>query len=259
MKVRFLLMCLLVAITGCGARVEVAKDKILAQVDALLGEIDVKRKEAEIGIHNMDAGLDQLKKGKIEAKLKQTQFSEKATEVEGKIADADKALGRLRDYLKENKDVTLSGKTFTPAQLNEMADTAISARKRLATELETAKSAAGRLGAVAASLEQREKEGRGKIKGLKQCLEEIDAKAVALKSIKDAANLSGGGAALDFEKVEKQVKDVRSKIDAELAFHDEKAKESPAASESATLESVVRQTSTAGDKISEIDKILGNK
>jgi phage shock protein A len=259
MKARFLLLCLLVAIGGCGARMEVAKDKVLAQVDALLGEIDVKRKEAEIGIRNMDAGLDQLKVGKIEAKVKQTQFSNKATELEGKIADADKVLGRLRDYLKENKDVTISGKTFTPAQLNEMADTAISARKNIAVQLEAVKSARDRLGAVVASLEQREKDGRDKIKELKQHLEEIDAKAVALKSIKDAASLSGGGAAFDFEKVEKQVKDLSTKIDTELAFHDEKVKEAGAAPEVGSLESVIRQTSTAGDKISEIDKILGKK
>ena len=259
MKARFLLICLLASLAGCGARVEVAKDKILAQVDALLGEIDVKRKEADIGIHNMDTGLDQLKKGKIEAKVKQTQFSEKATELEGKIADADEALRRLREYLKANKDVTLSGKTFTPAQLNEMADTAISARKKLATELETVKQARDRLGAVATLLEQQEKSGRDKIKGLKQYLEEIDAKAVALKSIKDAASLSGGGAALDFEKVEKQVKDLSTKIDTELAFHDEKTKEAGTATEVGSLESVIRQTSTASDKISEIDKILGKK
>ena len=208
-----------------------AKDKILAQVDALLGEIDVKRKEAEIGIRDMDAGLDQLKKGKIEARVKQTQFSDRVTELEGKIADADKALGRLRDYLKENKDVTLSGKTYTPAQLKEMAETAIDARKKLSTELESIKSARDRLAAVAASLEQREKDGRDKIKALKQHLEEIDAKAVALKSIKDASTLSGGGAALDFEKVEKQVKDLSTKIDTEMAFHDEKAKEAGTASD----------------------------
>lgn len=257
MTTRWLVLCSVLGILGCGARAEVAKDKILAQVDALLGEIDVKRKEAEIGIRNMDAGLDQLKKGKIEAKVKHTQFSDKVSELEAKIANADKALGRLRDYLKENKEVTLSGKKYTPAQLKEMAETAIDARKKLSSELDTIKGARDRLSAVVASLEQREKEGRDKLKALKQHLEEIDAKAVALKSIKDASTLSGGGATLDFEAVEKQVKDLSTKIDTELAFHDEKAKEAGAASDLKSLETVVRQTSTASDAVSEIDKILG--
>jgi hypothetical protein len=158
------MLCSVLGILGCGARAEVAKDKVLAQVDALLGEIDVKRKEAEIGIRDMDTGLDQLKKGKIEA----------------------------REALKQN-------------------------------------------------------------------LEEIDAKAVALKSIKDVSTLAGGGATFDFEKVEKQVKDLSTKIDTELAFHDEKAKEASTASDLKSIDSVIRQTSTAGDAVSEIDKILGKK
>ncbi len=258
MVTRFMVLCSLAAVLGCGARVEVAKDKIIAQVDALLGEIDVKRKEAEIGVREMDAGLDQLKKGKIEARVKQTQFSDRATELTGKIADADKALGRLRDYLKENKDVTLSGKTYTPAQLKDMAEAAISARKKLATELDGVKSASDRLGSVVASLKEREEDGRNKMTALKQHLEEIDAKAVALKSIKDASTLSGG-ATVDFEKVEKQVKDLSTKIDTELAFHDEKAKEAGTSSELKSIDSIIQQTSTAGDTVSEIDKIIGKK
>ena len=136
---------------------------------------------------------------------------------------------------------------------------AIDARKKLSTELESIKSARDRLATVVASLEQRERDGRDKMKALKQNLEEIDAKAVALKSIKDASTLSGGGATFDFEKVEKQVKDLSTKIDTELAFHDEKAKEAGTASDLKSIDSVIRQTSTASDAVSEIDKILGKK
>ena len=64
-----------VGLAGCNARTEVAKDKVLAQVDALLGEIDVEKKKAEIGIRKMEAGLDEIKKGKIDADA--IQFPEK--------------------------------------------------------------------------------------------------------------------------------------------------------------------------------------
>ncbi len=255
---RLVVLCVL-CISGCGARVEVAKEKILAHVDALLGEIDVKRKEAEIGIRNMDVGLDQLKRGKIEARVKEAHFAERVAEIQGKIADADKALGRLRDYLKENKEVALSGKKFSPDQLKEMAQTALDARKRLAIELEGVKTARDRLGAVAATLEGREKAGRDKVKALNLLLEEVDAKAVALKSMKDASTLAGGGAALDFAKVEQQVKELATKIDVELAFHDEKLKDASTASIPQSIDSVVRQTSTASDVVANIDAILGKK
>ena len=249
-----IVVCVL-CLSGCGARIEVAKEKILAHVDALLGEIDVKRKEADIGIRNMALGLDQLKRGKIEARVKEAQFAERVAEIEGKIADADKALGRLRDCLNENKEVALSGKKFSPDQLKEIAQTALDARKKLAIELEGVKTARDRLGAVVAALEGREKAGRDKMKALNLLLEEVYAKAVALKSMKDASTLAGGGAALDFAKVEQQVKELATKIDVELAFHDEKLKDATPQS----IDVVVRHTSTASDVVAKIDAILGKK
>lgn len=258
MATRSLVLCLLASVLGCGPRVEVAKDKILAQIDSLLGEIDVKKKEAETGVQNMSAGIDQITKGRIEAKVKQTQFSDKLAQIESKIADADKGLGRLRDHLQQDKNVELSGTTYTPAQLKEMADKLISARKKLATEAEALKSSEQRLGAVVASLEQREKEGREKLNSLKQNLEEIDAKAVALKSIKDAQTLAGGTATLDFENVEQSVRELATKIDVELSFHEQKAKEATA-TDIGSIESIIEKTSTSSDTISEIDKVLGGK
>lgn len=247
-------LCVL-CISGCGARIEVAKDKILSHVDALLGEIDVKRKEADIAIRNMDVGLDQLKHGKIEARVKEAHFSERVTEIEENIANADKALARLRDCLKQNRDVALSGKKFTPDQLKEMAQTALDARKKLAIELEGVKAARDQLAAVVVALAGREKAGRDKIKALKLLLEEVDAKSAALKSMKDASMLAGGGAALDFAKLEQQVKELSIKIDVELAFHDEKLKDAVPQS----IDSVARHTSTASDVVANIDAIMGKK
>ncbi len=253
---RLLVLCLLPALLGCGARVEVAKDKILAQVDSLLGEIDVKKKEAEIGVRNLTAAMEQYTRGKIEAKVKLKQVSGRLDELEKKVADADKFLGRLRDYLKAGKNVEISGKTYTPAQLKEMAEAAIPLRKKLGTEAEAFRGSKERLAKTVALLEQKEQEGRDKIQGLKLGLEEIEAKSVALESMKEASRLSGETAALDFGTVEKQVRDLSTKIDVELTFHDEKAKES-SATKGDSLEAMIRQTSTSGDTVAEIDKLIG--
>ena len=91
----FLVFGLALLLVGCGARTEVAKEKILAQVDKLLGEIDVKKKEAQMAVQGMEAGIDKIKMGKIESKMRLTQVTESLTAVEGKIAQADKTLGRL--------------------------------------------------------------------------------------------------------------------------------------------------------------------
>jgi hypothetical protein len=260
--VRFYLYVLpllsVVGFIGCGdARSEVAKDKLLAQVDKVLGEIDVKKKSAEIGVRKMESGLDVLKKAKIDAKVRLVKVNESVSELEERSSQADKALGRLRDLLKDEKDAEINGKTFTVPELKAMAEKTIASRKRVGTELEGLKAHQKRLGGIAAQLEQRESDGREKIRTLKQHLEEIDAKAVALKSMQEASGLSEKTESMDFGKVEKQVQDLSTKIDVELAYHDEKANES--VSEEKSLDTILRETSTTSDTVSEIDKILSGK
>ena len=53
------------------------------------------------------------------------------------------------------------------------------------------------------------------------------------------------------------MRDLSTKIDVELmTFHDEKAKES-SATKGDSLEAMIRQTSTSGDTVAEIDKLIG--
>ena len=58
-------------------------------------ETDVKRKEANIGIHNMDTVLDEPERGRSRPRSSRRSFG-KGYRTEGKIADADEALRRLR-------------------------------------------------------------------------------------------------------------------------------------------------------------------
>ena len=256
MYVRLVILGVVLAISGCGARGEVVKEQVLAQVDKILGEISVKKKEAQIVIQNMDAGLDKLKKGKIEAKVRLSQTTEKLSDLQAKTAKADQVLIRLRDHLKSDQQTEINGKKYTVPELKDMADRTISARKKLAAESDILKSSEQRLRRVVASLDQREQDGRDRLRTLKQHLDDIDTKSIALKSLQDAASLSGTAETLDFKGVEKQVRDLSTKIDVELAYEEEKWQES--GTDDKTLESIVRDTSTAGDTVSEIDKLVGN-
>jgi chromosome segregation ATPase len=255
LTVSFLVFGLALLVGGCGARTEVAKEKILGQVDKLLGAIDVKKKEAQMAVQGMEAGIDKIKMGKIESRMRLTQVTDNLTAVKAKIGQADKALGRLREGLKNEKGVVFNEKTYSPTELKGMADQIVAARKKLGIEAEGLTSIQKRLTGIVAVLEQREQDGRERPAKVKQSLDEIEAKAVALRSIQEAASLSGDPEVADFTAVEKQVRDLSGKIDVELAFNDEKAREQSA--ESKSLESIVRETSTASDTVSEIDKILG--
>jgi phage shock protein A len=254
-------VCLMTLI-GCGdsskARIEVAKDKIFAQLDALLGEVDVKRKTVELAIGRLGEGIDKLKKGKIDARVRANSAGEQISGIEQKIAEADKALVRLRDHLKEDKDIELSGKTFTPTQLKDMADKTINARKTLATQVELLRQSKSRLDAVATTLENREKESLQKVSVLKQQLSEIDDKVIALKAIKDATSISDSDSSVDFASIQDSIRSLSTKVDAELAFHDEKWNQSELDSDSINLDSIITQTSTTNDTLAEIEKLLGN-
>jgi phage shock protein A len=139
-----------------------------------------------------------------------------------------------------------------------MADRVLAARKGLVTERDGLRDAQQRLDTVAASLERREQEAEQKARSLRQQLDEIDAKAVALKSIQQASRVSGGVAAPDFEEVEREVQELATKIDVELAFQDEKWNQSDS-NDLDALQAVIRGTSTSADTISEIDKVLSSK
>ena len=250
------------AFLGCdnssNARLEVAKDKILAQVDSLLGEVDVKRKTVDLAVQRLGEGIDKLKKGKIDARVRANSAGEQIIGLELKIGEADKALVRLRDHLKEEKEVELAGRNFTPAQLKDMADKTITARKSLSSQIDLLRQSKSRLDAVATTLENREKESLQKVSILKQQLSEIDDKVIALKAIKEATSISGeSDSSVDFTSVQNSIRSLSTRVDAELAFHDEKWKESELDSESTNLDSIISQTSTTNDTLAEIDKLIG--
>ena len=110
---RFLLTLLVVALAwGCGARVEVAKDKVLKQIDAMLGEIDVKRKDIQLSVNGLKDGIEGMRKAKIKAKVKQEQMDRQAESVRQQITQVDDVLKKLRPHLDATTPVQISGKTY---------------------------------------------------------------------------------------------------------------------------------------------------
>jgi hypothetical protein len=115
-------VALVVACTyGCGARVEVAKDKIQAKIDSILGSMDVKRKEIEISVANLKEGIDGLRRAKIKAQVCDDQIHRQAKPQEEKLADMDAALKILKGHLQTGKPVEIAGKTYSPTELKDMA------------------------------------------------------------------------------------------------------------------------------------------
>jgi tetratricopeptide (TPR) repeat protein len=215
---RLLFLCL-VLLTGCDPRTEVAKDQLLAQIDHLLGEVNVRRQEVEDALARAEAGLDRLTHGRIEVQVELGRISDNYASANDAVAQADEALNRLQQLL--GKEVQIAGETYSPAQLEEMVDRAEANKKKAAAEADSLASTKDRLGRIVALLSHREHEGRDRLQTLKSLMIEIDAKIVALKAIQEATRIFGQADILDFDGIEKQVRDLEAQVDAELAFHEE--------------------------------------
>jgi phage shock protein A len=250
-----LLSLLLLAITGCGdPRLEIARDQILAKVDSLLGEIQVMRRGIDPAIRQAEAAVAQLTKGRIEVQVCLCKISADLSAAQASLEETDRGLVRLRNLLNQDEPVEIAGHTCSPSELRSMANRAISARKRLATQAETLQATHDRLEVVVVLLQAREQQGRDRLDGLKQLLSEIDAKAAALEAVKDAARLCEEVGPLDFEDLEMQIRDLEAEIDGKLAYHQEMLRQVTLDSDS--LQEILRSTATANELAAEIDRVL---
>lgn len=259
MRLVVLVIFTVATFTGCDARTQVLQDNITARVDRLLGDFQVKQKQAEIAIGQIQTGIDQLKRAKIETKVRNTQLSDQVKAIELKTAEVDKAILKLRDFLSQGGEVEISGKKFSEIQVKEMAEKSINARKKLSSDIEVLQKSAKQMEAILTSLEQRESDGTRRLEKLKQTLDEIKTKSVALVSMQETSATTGVGSGMDFESLEKQVTDLSSKIDVEIAFQEEKAKSDSTSTSIGSIDDILSTTSTVDDTISEIDKLLGTK
>ena len=176
---------------GCGARLEVAKDKIQAKIDSILGTLDVKRKEIEISVANLKEGINGLRKAKIKAQVSDDQIHRQAKPQEEKLANMDVALKTLRGHLKTGKPVEIAGKTYSPAELKDMADRVMEARKACAGQLAGLHESQGRLQKVASTLERRQHDSEGRLATIEGQLAVIDSNRIALTAMQQSASALG--------------------------------------------------------------------
>ena len=134
---KLLVLLLVGLLVGCGARGEVAKEKLLARIDSLLGEMDVKRKEISLSVTALKDGIDGLRRAKIKAQVKQDQIKRLGTPLEEKRNSIDTTLIQLRDYLASGEAVEIGGKTYSPSELTAMADKVLAARKEIVIQIES--------------------------------------------------------------------------------------------------------------------------
>jgi len=249
-------------IPGCGVRVEVAKEKLLNEIDGLLGEVDIQRKEVELAIRKMAQATNELGKNKIKCQVQVQRLSKQVKAVEERIAEVDASLRTLRDYLARGKAVEIAGKTFTPDKLQDMAKRVIEARRNLVSEAESLERAKATITQAAEMLGHRYEAATSRLAAFKSQLKELDAQIVALDALKDAAKIAGTSNESfvdDLQDLQDKISGLHDKVQIELRWEEEKWKALDDQAEVESTDKIFATTRNTADTIAEIDRLVGKR
>ena len=256
---RVCLLLITATLLGCGARAEVAKEKLLSKIDSILGEMDVKRKEIEISVDAFEEGIDGLRKAKIKAQVKQDQIGRQVAPLEQKLKEIDASLSSLREHLASGEAAEIGGKSYSPDELKAMGDKLLAARKELVKRIGGYESSKESLQKVVDSLERKQTEYQQRLARLESQIAEIDSKTVALKAMKDASAAMGESEksmAENVDDLEAKVNDLYADVEVELLTEDGKWNADETTAEIDAVDAFIAATQEPTDTLAEIDKIL---
>ena len=247
-------------VLGCGARLEVAKDKLREKIDSLLGSMDVKRKEIEISVAGLREGISGLRRAKIKAQVGGDQIGRQAKPQEERLAAMDGALKTLRGHLETGKAVEIAGKKYSPDELKNLTEQVIQSRKACVAQVEAFHESQGRLVKVSATLERKQQEAQRRLTEIEGQLAVIDSNRMALTAMQKASEVMGeadGSLAKSLDRLQDKVTNLFADVETELRCEDEKWGEVAATKEIDSAEALVAGLQNSHDTVAEIDKILG--
>ena len=251
-------------IPGCGdaakARVDVAKKKLVEQLDDALGKMDVQKAEIDNGIKSAKQAADGVRKAKIKAQVSLDQLDEKVRPHQDKIAKCDETLAKLRDSIKADIPADFGGKTYTVVELKDMAGKVINSRKECEDQVKGFETARQNMQNVVATISKQQQELEARITKLQAANSKLDAEMSAAKAMKQASSTMGDGSSTlteNLDELEKKLASLSADVRGELAGESEKW--SPAGAEKAIgdVDAFIKSAQTPSDPVAEIDRILG--
>jgi chromosome segregation ATPase len=254
----------LIVVYGCGdagkARVEVAKKKILDQIDDALGKMDVQKAEIDTGIKSAKQALEGVRRAKIKAQVSAEQLDEKVRPFQDKIARCDESLAKLRDAIKADKSADFAGKTYSVAQLNEMAGKVIQARKEAADQIKGFDAARANMQKVVATITRQQQDLESRLTKLQAANSKLDSEMAAAKAMKQAsATMGDANASLsdNLDELEKKIAVLSADVRADLAGESEKWSDAKTDKAISDVDAFIQATQRPADTVAEIDRILG--
>ena len=249
---------------GCGPRSQVAKNKVIGQIDKVLGELNVKRQTVENSYENAQEAYQKLRDKRLEAEVLKQRFEREIVALEGNQAGIRTNLEKLKPLLEEAQakgQVEKNGVVRTVEQLKLIADESINELKRNQEQLAHKKKMATISEKNFAVLSANEATSKKQLTQLKDDIASIDSKREMLDSMKtDASLLSGEGTSIsdEFDKLSKEVDDLMLKVDTQVAIEEAKLEDRIADIESAPLsvDDLFKDDTDVSGTLSNIDDVL---
>jgi chromosome segregation ATPase len=239
----------------------VGRENLVQQIDKALGEFKVKQTEVKAGVAGLDESVKKLREGQITSEVQAEQLGQKLASVNEKKAAAQASLAKLRDLIAKNESATLGGKQYTVAELQSMAERLIAAYKSMETQGQGIERARTLLQDNAKSLESKGEQAKAAVASMKSQLEEIDAKVLALGTMREAAKTAGVGSdslADSFRQVQDQVNSLYAKVETNLRMEEDSWKQTTPGAP-VDVDSILKTTGDAESTLNKIDEVLGKK
>jgi len=248
--------------TGCGARAQVAGDKVMDKIDKWLGELDVKRKEIANSIDELENAVERTHKAKVSAEVRLEEIDKKAKPIQKRIDGIKVYLAEINPHLTATEEVVIQGKTMSPEQIKKTAATLLDA-------YETSNQEMGALNATQETYKRtfdllsREHEVSSKqMATLKKKLDEIDIKKKALDDMKTAQTILGESGSISdkFSDLEVEINDLFIEVETEMRVESGKVAQREAALENSSdaIDKILNDMESADKTQARIDAILGN-
>lgn len=268
---KLVIVAVVVVVVGVGALIGIPKlrtyaavgrENLVEQIDKALGEFKVKQTEVHTGVTNLEQSVRKMKEGQITCEVQAEQLDKKLASVNEKKASAQASLAKLRDLIAKGQPATLGGKEYSVADMTSMADKLIAAFKSLETQGQGIEKAKRLLTTNAKSLESKGEQAKTAIAGMKTQLEEIDAKVMALNTMRSAAQTAGTGSesmAESFKQVQDSINSLYAKVETNIRMEEAAWKEASPQAASVDVDAITKATGDAETTLSKIDEVLGKK
>lgn len=251
----------LLNMAGCGARAEVAKDKLLAQLDKVLGELNVKAAEIDKKRRDLTGEMQVVREKKFNAAVRLELLTKKQETSKQELEKLKQGLARVQPKMEEaktNGKIELNGKEITADELNRMATDLINRVKSKESELGSQQTSIDALKRSADFLASQEKAAADMLGKLDLKITEIKDKKIAIDAVKSANSMVGNDTSIN-DKIASLSKEIDNMfVDVETAMRVEEAKLSELQNQTMSADELLTETGSDLDAtISEIDAILG--